>query len=461
MILIYNTIINLIPFTMKKIVIKLALIILILICNNLYVFSQSKRIVDEFNKALIRGPGPNSTYTMNFSKGVRTLALLKVLKHYDFTMVRSTTYGLKIIKFEFRLNKEYKPTYNPYIQEGEEQELALNKANEKIKSKLKYPYYPEEYNTPKKIETRLRPCRIYDVIDKTSKMGYWNGDIVEGYANGHGIGFVNSNAAGNEFIYGMMVAGELSDGNPNGYCDIIQTRYWGIKKGLANPYFYTRNSGKFSDGKCDGEILITASEPIAQGSVNNAMYLLVKFSNGEQYGDGFIFDKNSKLLAQGTTRNGKLVIEDYSGRKDLNTILTIVGVTVGAAIIYEKGLDYLHTYYAEHRNYGTSSGSYAAKAPASVSSAKPTECVRLIKQLYDFNFCGIDIAEAYKFECIESGYSHTIFLWPGGKGKEGNSGCLYDKNQGWRIDDIAIDGRIDVHNNASWETAAKKVCGCE
>jgi len=224
---------------------------------------------------------------------------------------------------------------------------------------LSYSFFPKEYNSVKKIERKLPSCLIYSINEKKYKHARWSGKIVDGYAEGHGLGFYDTYNSGtnSKFVYGGKIEGDLAKGKPNGYCDIINTTSMGPTAGMINPYFYARFSGKFSDGLLNGEVLSTMSEPIAMNRLSNVKYMLIRYSNGEQYGDGFLFDEKNQVLAQGTTRNGRLVIEDNWNNKDFKTILTIVGVTVGAAIILEKGLDYLHDYYATYGYSSTSSGS--------------------------------------------------------------------------------------------------------
>lgn len=224
-----------------------------------------------------------------------------------------------------------------------------------------YSFYPKDNRNPQKIITnkKFKQCLIYNTIDKSYYTGYWTGKINNGYAEGFGTGYVDSynKQTKTKFVLGTRIEGVLSNGKPNGSCDIISTSSIGIVAGMKNPYFYYRYSGKFSNGNFDGEVLTTTSEPIKLGPIKNVTHMLIKYSNGEQIGDGFLFDEKNNVLAQGTTKNGRLVFDNTGSNKDLNTILAIVGVTVGAAIIIDKGIDYLHDYYAKNGYSGSASSS--------------------------------------------------------------------------------------------------------
>lgn len=211
-----------------------------------------------------------------------------------------------------------------------------------------YSLYPEEYNTLSKINS-LKECFIYDFSTKKYKKGRWTGHInQESYAEGYGTGFydISISMIKAPLKYGGMITGTLENGKPNGFCDVKLTTLENSSFGQKISYF--RYSGKFSNGKKDGELLLELNSPISLKSVKNIKYILAKFSNDYGVGTGYLFNSNGDVIGKGVmNKNGQIDLPRLNN-DDIKTIIRVVGVVVGAKALLNGGIKAMQYAYKKY-----------------------------------------------------------------------------------------------------------------
>jgi hypothetical protein len=342
---------------------------------------------------------PDNKYTYRVANGDVRSSALDVFFKYNST------------KYQWVERGDCKKIYSSYTNEYHYQSYFVKLIDENLiheyndKYYNEYPFYPDKYNSVNKIKKQFanKIAYIYDFIGKEYVSGFWSGKVIDGFAEGEGIGFVDSynKQTSSKYSYGTRIEGVLTKGKPNGPCDIINTTSMGVVNGMKNPFAYNRYSGIFSKGLFDGEVLTTMSEPISLGPIANVKYLLIRYSEGNQVGNGFLLNEKNEVLAEGTTKNGRLYFEDNGSSKDLNTILTIVGVTVGAAILLDKGIDYLHDYYAKHGYTGSSYGS-SSSVSKNVSPPSSNNNIK-VEDKHETNIKGIEFTNGKYIVTFENG----------------------------------------------------------
>lgn len=213
---------------------------------------------------------------------------------------------------------------------------------------FEYPHYPEEYNTPSEIE-RLKDCYIYDIKTKEYKKARWSGNVDNnGYAEGYGTGFFDISYPKQDIYlnYGGMIEGVLENGKPNGFCDVKLTTL--EKSSFGEKFSYFRYSGKFSNGKKDGELLLELDRSVSLKSVKNIKYILATFSNDYGVGTGYLFNSNGDVIGKGRmNKNGQIDVPRLNN-DDIETIIRVVGVVVGAKALLHGGIKAMQYVYKKH-----------------------------------------------------------------------------------------------------------------